>query len=175
MKTLIISILLSLLCSCGYPQKIKGKWTCDKEVMKALQLDFNDIYCTYKFKKDGTFVVKIKGETYTIYRELGSIKIKGKYVVQDGMISSIVTSTGIETEAQMILDDNITEQLSPSFHVISTLRDSYEFQVSFEKKMPDILMNKILLHNYLWDWNKEPITITKKELIIGDKLRCKRE
>ena len=63
MKTLLLSILLSLFISCSFAQKITGKWTCDKEVMHVLRMDFEDMYFTYKFKKNGTFRIVIKGET----------------------------------------------------------------------------------------------------------------
>jgi hypothetical protein len=53
MKTLLLTFVLSLFCACSFSQKITGKWSCDKEVVQALRLEYNDIYCTYKFKKDG--------------------------------------------------------------------------------------------------------------------------
>ena len=173
MKTLLLTFVLSLFCACSFSQKITGKWSCDKEVVQALRLEYNDIHCTYKFKKDGTFLFIIKGETeYNKCKELGKIKIKGKYVVQEGTISSLVTSSGIETEAQMILDENlIVAGVALKADALNTF---YDYQVSYEKETPQILMNIILQHNYLWDWDKEPISITKKELKICKIIKCRR-
>ena len=75
MKTLLLTFVLSLFCACAFPQKITGKWSCNKEVVQALRLEYNDIHCTYKFKKDGTFLLIIKGETEAKCKELGKIKI----------------------------------------------------------------------------------------------------
>ena len=63
MKTLLLTFVLSLFCPCAFPQKITGKWTCEKEVVKTLQMGYDDLYCTYKFKKNGVMIIKIKGQT----------------------------------------------------------------------------------------------------------------
>lgn len=168
MKKIILSLLVFLFCACAFPQKITGKWDCEKEVVKTLQMAYEDFYCTYKFKKNGVMIIKIKGQTflshssqYGVHFRSGSIKIKGHYEITDGKISSIVVNDDVESFAD--------EYYQPRVENGMISQDAYY------KKYKSLHLRKILLdYRFLWDWDNEPITITKEELVIGDKLKCKR-
>ena len=178
MKTLLLSFLFSFFFASSFAQKITGKWDCDKEVMQALRIDYKEVYCTYKFKKNGTLIIKIDGETMinhssnTIHKKVGTVRIKGKYKLDNGRITSFVNEKGVEAAALVILDD---KYLFEGRDALATyINNVYSSQKKYANTMEHKLLSKLKEHRYLWDWNNEPITITKKELIIGDKLRCKR-
>ena len=179
MKTLFCSLLLSVVCTCVFAQKITGKWHCDKEVAKTLQMGYEDLYCTYKFKKNGAMVIKIKGESVLEYSQSdhedgcirrGSIKIKGHYEIKDGKISSIVVNDDVECFA-----DEYNRPLE-EYGINSASLFEYQnySESSYKKQKSRHLRKRLLDYRFLWDWDNEPITITEKELVIGNKLRCKR-
>ena len=175
MKKIILSLSVFLFCACAFPQKITGKWDCEKEVVKTLQTSYEDLYCTYKFKKNGVMIIKIKGQTFLSHSILygvrfrsGSIKIKGHYEITDGKISSIVVNDDVECFADEY-NPPIDEKYPPSLSVTQN-----ELESNYKMKKSTHLRKKLLVYRFLWDWDNEPITITKEELVIGDKLKCKR-
>ena len=177
MKKIILSLLVFLFCACAFPQKITGKWTCEKEVVKTLQTSYEDLYCTYKFKKNGVMIIKIKGQTFLSHSILygvrfrsGSIKIKGHYEITDGKISSIVVNDDVECFADEYYSPSVENGMNAGTMFVGDIhRDAYY------KKYKSLHLRKILLdYRFLWDWDNEPIAITKEELVIGEKLKCRR-
>ena len=180
MKTLLLTFVLSLFCACSFSQKITGKWSCDKEVVRALMSDFEDVSCTYKFKKNGTFIIKIDGGTSTYHsstayhQQIGTIRIKGHYTINNGQISTIVKEEGVEADALEILDDKDLMGTKSHSNIATKANWYYDVRDNYAKEMKRKLLNKLMAHRYLWDWDKEPITITKKELKIGKIIKCRR-
>lgn len=179
MKTLLLTFVLSLFCACAFPQKITGKWTCEKEVVKTLQMGYDDLYCTYKFKKNGVMIIKIKGQTvfdhdpYNYERDhirSGSIKIKGHYEVKEGKISSIVVNDDVECFA----DEYNPPREENGMKAGPMFVGDISREANYKKNKSLHLRKKLLDYRFLWDWDNEPITITKEELVIGDKLKCRR-
>ncbi|MBQ7238335.1 MAG: hypothetical protein IJS20_06045 [Bacteroidales bacterium] len=178
MKTLLLTFVLSLFCACAFPQKITGKWTCSKEVVERMHIGFDDVRCTYSFKKNGTLIIKIKGNTYVNHGEFtaardhhrsGSIEIKGKYKVHDGRITTQINKEDIKAYAMDYSNQRDLSQESSSVENVESKAEN----VYGDFKAKEIRAQIIHKPDF-WDWDNEPITITKEELVIGDKLKCKR-
>ena len=179
MKILIYTLLLSLFCTCAFAQDILGKWSVPAEGNNQLFSLYESVDCTYKFKKNGDLIIKISGirnldngrsnpDQYHLLQ--GVVEIKGKYSIEDGKISSIVENDGVKTYASDS-KSNYGSLLSDS---VSYIVKAFGTEDNNSKRMENELRKRLLDYRFLWDWNKEPITITKKELVIGDKLRCKK-
>ena len=178
MKTLLYALVLSVFCTCAFAQKITGKWRCNKEVAKVLRMDYEDYYCTYKFKKNGTLIIKFNGErtvdhsTTSIHTKIGTFRIKGKYELNDGKISSIIKNEDVDVGAtEIYYSRTLFEQGKNSASFMHSVNSS---RVSYSKRMERKLRIRLINNRFLWDWDNEPITITKRELVIGEKLKCKR-
>ena len=142
-------------------------------------MGYDDLYCTYKFKKNGVMIIKIKGQTvfdhnpYNYERDhirSGSIKIKGHYEIKDGKISSIVVNDDVECFA----DEYNPPIEENNVNTASLFVGQNERETNYSSKKSQHLRKKLLDYRFHWDWDNEPITITKEELVIGDKLKCKR-
>ncbi|MBE6331450.1 MAG: hypothetical protein E7070_03950 [Bacteroidales bacterium] len=169
-----ITLLLCLFCHCSFAQKITGRWHCTAETISQCRLGFQVVNCTYKFKKDGTMIIKIKGYSYAgqklysgDYEHLytGGMTIKGRYFVLDGKITSQVTKEDIETYASDI--PNTTESdNTPAYvaHVEYQGEDRYRSVKEME------LRRRVMDYPFLWDWKDVPICYSGKRLKIGDKL-----
>ena len=56
----ILTVMFTMAVSAN-AEGINGKWKCSKEFLDGLGLHYPDMHGHYKFKKDGTFKVKING------------------------------------------------------------------------------------------------------------------
>lgn len=175
---ILCSMCVSLQLTC-FAKGIVGKWHCPKEVTTQLNLGYEDLQCTYKFKRNGSFVLKITGETlvnlgkYTNkhnHFRRGYIVLKGQYKIENGLISSIVENKDIECFADET-EDYIydTDRTPASLYVMrNNNQDSY-------KKSKALLLRKSLLeYRFLWDWDNESVKVSDKEISIGDTLICVR-
>ena len=157
----------------AFAQKITGRWHCPTDVVKQYRLGFDGVGCRYKFKKNGTFVLKIKGDSFVgnnimgdkEHHYSGSIVVKGKYRVQDGTISSFVEKDNIKTAASDYRNYTIGEDSPAHFFVVDNQGSAaYENMKSME------LRRRIMDNSFLWDWKDVPIEQAGNQLIIGDKL-----
>ena len=175
-------ILLSLFCMLSFPvfsQKITGKWHCTKEVSKQIKMGYDNLSCSYKFRKNGTLTIKIEcNETFDHsinhidhdYVRRGIIRIKGNYSIQDGKITSVVKEDGIEcyaTEYTPPVEEN-------KVNTASVFAGRDWSAAHYQDTYPVILRAKLRDYRFLWDWDEEPYYVTDKELKIGELLVCKR-
>jgi hypothetical protein len=179
MKTLLLTFVLSLFCACAFPQKITGKWKPLPEVSNGFSSVYESVDCSYNFKKNGELIIKIKGlrnldKGYAIPEKKhllqGEVEIKGKYVIQDGKISSFVENEGVKTYASDSKSNYGSLMTDSVSYIVKTFRE----EDRNSKRLENELRRRLLDTRYLWDWDNEPITITKEELVIGEKLKCRR-
>ncbi|WP_349665791.1 hypothetical protein [Xylanibacter muris] len=149
-------------------QSIVGKWKCSKEYFKSMDLLFYGMKGYYKFNKDGTFYVKINGgSTQNIY-----IKISGTYNIADNRITTNIVPGDIYCYVNSgqyspdILDSDAggLERMN---------RDRQEYAYEQGEFRSNVLTEDI--KNTMWEWKNEPLTITKKELKIGENIRLKKK
>ena len=170
MKTHAIFLFLCLFCASAFAQDITGKWRCSKELVQQLGLGYETVSCTYRFKKDGTMKIKIKGEYYEehtsdyVRRQNGSIVIRGRYVIRDGKITSYVANAGVDTDASYTT--------SSVYYNNGVAHWSDGWQERPDKA--SFLRRKLLRHRYLWDWSDASLAVVGKNLTIGEQLSCKR-
>lgn len=179
MKTLFYSFFLFAFCSSVFAQKVTGKWEALPEVCNQFSTVYESVDCSYKFKKNGDLIIKIKGlrnldKGYDISEKKhllqGVVEIKGKYAIQDGKISSSVENECVKTYAS----DSKSNYGSLLTDSVSFIVKTFHQEDLNSKRMENELRQKLLDCRFFWDWDNEPIFITEKELVIGDKLKCKR-
>ncbi|MCR5362022.1 MAG: hypothetical protein K6E73_08435 [Bacteroidales bacterium] len=179
MKQIAITLLLCLFCQYSFAQKVTGRWHCTKEVTEQVEMGYNNLYCTYKFRKNGDLTIKIEGEEKFDHSSTshdrdhirrGIIRIKGKYTVNEGKISSFVENNDVETYAEEYNPQlEISNVTTASNFVGQNIRES-----DYRLKKSSYLRKKLLDYRFLWDWDEEPYTVTGKELKIGERLVCER-
>ena len=178
MKNLLFALILSVMCPAVFAQKITGKWSCTKQVTQTLKLGFEDVFCTYKFKKNGKMIIKIQGQSKTDYDPYsydrdhyrrGKIVIKGVYSMHDGKISSNVKKEDIKCYANEI-NPPIEES---SLNEASLSAGQAHNEAHYQSTYPVILRAKMRDYSFLWDWKDVPIEQLGKKLKIGDKLILK--
>lgn len=171
----LLSLCLSVVCLAN---GIAGKWHCPDEVTDKIEMGFDNISCTYKFKKDGTLVIKIKGmtrvehhsanpESNTLRR--GYILIKGRYTIHDGRISSFVENKDVETYAQESRENEKYDERNIAVSTGAIIREK-----TYGEGRARILRERLLDHRFLWDWDDEPFTLSGQELQIGTRLKCRK-
>ena len=181
-------IIFFLLFGMSYSmsaQDITGKWECSKELLDRLQLRYDNIKGYYVFKKNGKFILMIKG-TKTIIKNYGginlrtnkfytrhstyrplSIKVSGKYEVKDGKVSAYVkqkdvkVNVGISARLPQIPDANTNEY---DYRMTNFYNDLYN-KDSFDT---DIQSNMIRAEKwFMWSWRDLSVRQTADSLIIG--------
>ena len=181
-------IIFFLLFGMAYSmsaQDITGKWECSKELLDRLQLRYDNIKGYYVFKKNGKFILMIKG-TKTIIKNYGginlrtnkfytrhstyrplSIKVSGKYEVKDGKVSAYVkqkdvkVNVGISARLPRIPDANTNEY---DYRMTNFYNDLYN-KDSFDT---DIQSNMIRAEKwFMWSWRDLSVRQTADSLIIG--------
>ena len=181
----IIFFLLLAMSYSVQAQDITGKWKCSKELLDRLQLRNDAIKGHYTFKKNGKFILRIKG-TKTIIKNYGginlrtnkfytrhstyrplSIKVSGKYEVKDGKVSAYVkqkdvkVNVGISARLPRIPDANTNEY---DYRMTNFYNDLYN-KDSFET---DIQSNMIRAEKwFMWSWRDLSVRQTADSLIIG--------
>lgn len=191
-KILFISILIISIVSPCFPQGIRGTWKCTGEFLSSIGFKSGRISGQCKFKKDGTFEVKINGRKSVSYvadsysspqsgkfktspssHRLTTVRIKGTYQIENDSISTTVTPDGvfcyIETgdypEPVNISDSKMTMELKDIEQQI------FENRVSEAEEQTNNIKEKMLK---FWQWEKEPVRMTKKHLMIGYKAMFKK-
>lgn len=181
----IIFILLFGMAYSMSAQDITGKWECSKELLDRLQLRYDTMKGHYTFKKNGKFILRIKG-TKTIIKNYGginlrtnkfytrhstyrplSIKVSGKYEVKDGKVSAYVkqkdvkVNVGISARLPRIPDANTNEY---DYRMTDFYNDLYN-KDSFDT---DIQSNMIRAEKwFMWSWRDLSVRQTADSLIIG--------
>ena len=191
-KLLILILVISSMVLTATAQGITGKWKCPAEFLDSLGLQYNDMTGYYKFKRNGTFVVKINGvkrvrkyRTYMNYNrkpdkmtsahKMIYIKVKGTYEVVNNRISTKVEpkgvycfiDPGIRPPEGADADDN--EYVARMKEWRQQRYDDAAFDARIQAQtVKDDLMR-------FWVWDNEPLVVTKETLSIGDKFCFKRK
>ena len=181
----IIFFLLFGIAYSVQAQDITGKWKCSKELLGRLQLRYDNIKGYYVFKKNGKFILMIKG-TKTIIKNYGginlrtnkfytrhstyrplSIKVSGKYEVKDGKVSAYVklkdvkVNVGISARTPRIPDADTNDFDYSMIQFYNKLYDS-------DSSQADIQANMIRAEKwFMWSWRDLSVRQTADSLIIG--------
>ena len=172
---------------------INGKWKCSKEFLDGLGLHYDQMKGHYKFKKDGTFKVKINGvqrtsakfttvgngfqkaKSYHAQHRTMYIKVRGTYKIVEDSISTIVRPEDVycyvspgrnQPNAIDSGDSEIAIRMKES------QQRMYDTEVYMTKVQAQTVKDELM---HVWTWSKEPITVNKEALSIGDKATFMRE
>ena len=181
---LIITIIIGLV-STANAGGITGKWKCSKEFINSLGVYYDEMNGHYKFKKNGTFTVKINGVKRTVAygdtgRELKAdithakhrqmyIKVKGTYKIVNDSISTTVRPEDVKCYIQPGQDCPTPPDANDNRYVQSTKYFEqllYDREVLWNETQAQTVKNELM---HLWIWDKEPVKVGKKTLTIGDK------
>ena len=182
-------IMLTFSFSRTRAQDIVGKWKCSEEFLGSLGFNSDRMSGQCRFKKDGTFEVKINGRKIVSYvadaysspqirdspssQRLMTVRIKGTYQVKDDSISTTVSPDGVYCyieagdypEPVDIRDSKMTMELKDIEQQI------FENRQSEADRKSDAIKKKML---QFWQWDKEPVRMTKRHLMIGYKAMLKK-
>ncbi|MDE6012176.1 MAG: hypothetical protein K2G91_05510 [Prevotella sp.] len=181
---MIITLIVSTF-SAANAGGITGKWKCSKEFIDGLGLYYDQMKGHYKFKKDGTFTVKINGRERTSkYAEVGSgrkayfvhaefrqicIKVNGTYKIINDSISTTVRPEDVKCHIQPSRDYPDAIDAKDSEYAIRMKEMEqrwYDNEKFFNETQAQTVKNELM---HMWVWNKEPVTVNKKTLTIGNK------
>ena len=177
-KVIIIIIALFCMLPIADAQNIVGKWKCSKEFLEGLNTRFGNMRGKYKFKKDSTFIIKIHGGDGIILhigrwstpRRSLYIKVKGCYCIADGKITTNVKSGDVNCDINIGMDippEPTTYEAGRTGMIgYGMIKSSYNRDQNQATFQEETIKNELI---HVWNWDKEPITVTKKTLTVGDK------
>ena len=185
----ILTAILMMAVSAN-AKGITGKWKCSKEFIEGLGLHYDQMKGHYKFKKDGTFTVKINGvERTTAYSETGwgpkadithakhrqmYIKVKGTYKIVNDSISTIVRPEDVKCHIQPGQDYPDPPDVNDSRWAMAMKnfqQHMYDQELLWNEAQKQTVKNELM---HMWVWDKEPVSITDKTLFVGNKITFKR-
>ena len=191
-KILVLIFVICCMTLTSTAQSVVGKWKCPAEFLDSLGLQYHDMYGYYKFKRNGTFVVKINGvemirkfsiimnygkkpEKITSAHKMIYIKVKGTYEVVNNRISTKVAPDGV----YCFIDPGLSPAEGPDADDNDYVARMKEWRqqryddAAFDAKIQAQTVKEDLMR--FWIWNNEPLTVTKESLAIGDKFCFKRK
>ena len=190
-KAMFILTAMLMMAVSANAKGITGKWKCSKDFINSFGLYYDEMKGHYKFKKNGTFTVKINGLKRTVaYGDTGRglkadithakhrqmyIKVKGTYKIVNDSISTTVRPEDVKCHIQPGQDyptppdanDNRYAQSTKYFEQLL-----YDREVLWNEAQAQTVKNELM---HVWTWDKEPVVITKKTLSIGNKATFKRK
>ena len=186
---LILTAILTIALSAN-AKGINGKWKCSKDFIDSFGLYYDEMKGHYKFKKNGTFTVKINGiERTTAYSETGwgpkadithanhrqiYIKVKGTYKIVSDSISTTVRPEDVKCHIQPGRDYPEAPAVNDSRWAMAMKnfeQHMYDQELLWNEAQKQTVKNELM---HMWVWDKEQITFTKKTLTVGDKAVFKR-
>ncbi|MDE6807472.1 MAG: hypothetical protein K2I98_03310 [Prevotella sp.] len=181
---LIITLIVSTF-SAANAGGITGKWKCSKEFIDGLGLYYDQMKGHYKFKKNGTFIVEINGVERTVaFSEVSRglkakfihanhrqmyIKVKGTYKIVNDSISTTVRPEDVKCYIQPGQDYPAPPDANDNRYTLAEKewkQDLYDKEVFWSETQAQTVKNELM---HIWIWNKEPVTVNKKTLTIGNK------
>ena len=190
-KAMFILTAMLMMAVSANAKGITGKWKCSKEFIEGFGLYYNEMKGHYKFKKNGTFTVKINGLKRTVaYDEVGwgpkaefihskhrqmYIKVKGTYKIVNDSISTTVRPEDVKCHIQPGRDYPAPPDVNDNILVAAMKemkQDMYDQEILWNEAQEQTVKNELM---HVWTWDKEPVVITKKTLSIGDKATFKRK
>ena len=188
---LIIAAAFCLLPS-AQARGIVGKWYCSKAFFDSLGLGvmryYPNIKGYYKFKKDGTFNVRIDGnrlserssEANHVFAKKNPrwmkgnakyqtllIKVRGLYRFEGNRITAKVDTNDVYVDIDTGLDYPDEPGASASwneFYFKNSKRNIYEVAEQHAVKQAKVIKGGNM---HIWQWKELPVTVTKDTLWIG--------
>ena len=177
MKKLLLLLAFISLSMGSMAQNIVGKWKCPKEHLSNLGVAYSHVKGYYKFMEDSTFKVKIKCrdmegpfQNYKYYSNRSiRIDVVGKYHIANNTITTIVDPKDIECTVDLGEDNPVfPDPDAKEQNFLMQLYDENEYRgYENQAKAQEKIIKEEILH--VWEWKEEPLTINKKNLIIGSK------
>ena len=186
----ILTAMLMMAVSAN-AKGITGKWECSKEFIEGFGLYYDEMKGHYKFKKNGTFTVKINGvERTSSFAEVGTgvkpvyvhakhrqiyIKVKGTYKIVNDSISTTVRPEDVKCHIQPGQDYPEAPDANDGRYAMldkEWQQRMYDQELVWNEAQEQTVKNELM---HVWTWDKEPVVITKKTLSIGDKATFKRK
>ena len=196
MKKALLLIALAI-CTLAAAQAggIEGKWYCSKAMLDSLGLKkYPNIRGYYKFGKDGTFSVRIKGDRVLLRssnshgfawktprymrnrakNQTVSIKVKGTYTTDGGTITTTVDPRDVYCYINTGLQNPTEPDASASWGEYYWAQHKINLYESVESTA-ERLANFIKTSNmHLWQWSGEPLAVTKDSLTVGAAMKFSR-
>ena len=190
-KAMFILTAMLMMAVSANAKGITGKWKCSKEFIEGFGLYYDEMKGHYKFKKNGTFTLKINGLKRTrAYSETGwgpkadithanhrqiYIKVKGTYKIVNDSITTTVRPEDVKCHIQPGRDYPEAPDVNDSRWAIAMKnfeQHMYDQELVWNEALEQTVKNELM---HVWTWDKEPVVITKKTLSIGDKATFKRK
>ena len=190
-KAMFILTAMLMMAVSGNAKGITGKWKCSKDFINSFGLYYDEMKGHYKFKKNGTFTVKINGvERISSFAEVGTgvkpvyvhakhrqmyIKVKGTYKIVNDSISTTVCPENVKCYIQPGQDYPDPPTANDNRYVMAMKnfeQHMYDRELVWNEAQEQTVKNELM---HVWTWDKEPVVITKKTLSIGDKATFKRK
>ena len=171
---LILLLMLGMVVSMQ-AQNITGKWKCSKEILDRLNLGYEDISGHYTFYKNGKFKLRIKGNKRTWRYRYLSIKASGKYVVNDGKITTVVRPKDVKSYVDISARQPKTPDMDTSDYEYRkiAMQELHYDQASF---VADVQSNMIRAEKYfMWSWRDLSVRQEGDSLVIGKIIKCSRK
>lgn len=167
-KHLVIVLLLWIFPPLAMnAQNAVGKWKCSAEFLEKLGFSNDRMKGNCKFKKDGTFKVRINSGNRM--HKLIIITIEGTYQIEDDSITTNVRPDDISCyiDPRVSYPDPI--EITDDWKTMNRKdiqQTVFDISASHAERQSEKLKNRMLK---FWRWEKEPIKLTKKRLFIGYK------
>ncbi len=170
-------------------RNLTGKWKCSGEFLHNVGIGpfFPHLSGYYKFRKNGTFTIRINGAQHHSWRDevytysgklekLGSdiaksayIKVKGTYTIEDGRITTAVRPADVkfyfdQGRSHPDIDNPELQDRNPRWYDMEV--SFYEQQEKFYEQMGETVKRELMP---LWTWRNESVVVTEDELLIGRK------
>lgn len=173
-KILFIIIMMLSVLPAAEAQNVVGKWKCSQEFLHGLGTGFIQMRGRYHFKKDSTFTIKIKGRGQKFYgKNTLQIRIKGTYSISH----SAITTKVVPNDVTCYINFGMDIPKTPSFTDETAMlrydmeNNHYELFESMSRTQEETIKRDLL---EVWNWNREPLEVTKKTMKVGDKATFKR-
>lgn len=146
---------------------VTGKWKCADEFLESLGFGRECMNGQCKFKKDGTFVVKLKSKKRM--NKLIIVKINGTYLLENGSISTTVNADDISCYIDPRIDYPDPIEITDGLRDVNkkeTLQSVYDLNANWADTQSQKIKSKMY---QFWQWKKEPARMVGNNLMIGYK------
>lgn len=175
-KRLMFIIMMTLgLSSVAQSQDITGKWKCSKGTLEQLGPQYKYLRGHCKFKKDGTFMVKLNSTTEVPAAYSFSIKVAGTYTTDGNTISTHVDRNGVYCNAPNDMPSPYIENKEQKNSEYYRTQNLHERMYDVAKGVTELREDSReaeLIHD--WNWDKEKIELSGKTLVIRNKARLRK-
>ncbi|MDO4932646.1 MAG: tetratricopeptide repeat protein [Prevotellaceae bacterium] len=172
MKQFILTfiLLLGAWMASMQAQGITGKWKCPKEFLYSLMFNTEDLHGHYKFNDDGTFSISVNAGRMRGNASARSvyIKVKGRYSVVDGRITTAVNPEDVHYRVDADMRDPDFPDVGVGRRVSAPEYDAAMVEAAAQEDR----MEREL--RWIWEWKDVPMTLADRTLAIGDRIRLYR-